>query len=110
VRIDRRAALDLLPGQVHAQDFSGLLDVANRMRREDHLTPWQPGTRIRDQIANRPVLILKIEVFDVADVAISRTELVSVQLSNTSQHSWHSWILRFTVIAASCNGRLPSYE
>jgi hypothetical protein len=46
------------------------------MGREEHLPPRQPGTRVGDQIPNRPVLVIKIEIVDMADFAIQRSEFV----------------------------------
>ena len=79
VRLNRRAVLNLFPGQIHEQELSGLMETAEGMGRDEHLPPRQPGTRVRDHITNRPVLIVKIEILHMADFAIRRAEFVSVQ-------------------------------
>src|ERR1019366_5236605 len=83
VRLNRRAVLNLLSGQVHQKEFSGLVEITEDLGRDEHLSPWQPGTCIGDHITNGPGMIVKIEVFHVADFAIRRTEFVSVKLFNT---------------------------
>ena len=84
MRLNRRAVLNLFPGQIHEQDFSGLIKTAEGMGRDEHLAPRQPGTCVRDHVTNHPVLIVKIEILHMADFAIRRTEFVSVKLFNAS--------------------------
>ena len=78
VRLNRRTVLNLFPGQIHAQDFSGVMQAAKGMGREQHLPPRQPVARVRDHITHRPVLIVKIKILHMADFAIRRAEFVSV--------------------------------
>jgi len=80
VRLDRRAVLNLLPGQLYPQDFSVVMETAKGMGREKHLPPRQPRARVRDQITDRPVLVVKIKILHMADVAIRCAEFVPVQL------------------------------
>ena len=78
MRLDQGAVLNLFPSQVYAQDIFGQNQGAERMGREQHLQPRQPGTRVRDHIANPPVLVVKVKILDVPDFAIRRSEFVPV--------------------------------
>jgi hypothetical protein len=86
VRLNRRTVFDLLPSQIHEQDFSALMEAAESMGSEEHHAPQYPGTSVHDNIPNSPVLIVKIKVLHVAYFAIQRVEYFIVKLFNTLEH------------------------
>jgi hypothetical protein len=65
------------------------MEIAKGVGRDKDLTPWQPGTGVRDQIAYRPLLVVKVEVLDMSDFTVGRTECVPVQLLDASYHDGH---------------------
>lgn len=84
VRVDGRAVLDLVAGQVDEEGFAGVMKFAKGVGREQHFTPRQPGTGVGDQVAHHPVLVVEIEVLHVADFAIRGSEFIAVELFETA--------------------------
>ena len=78
VQFYRRTGLDLFPGEVDGQNFDGLMETAEGVGREEHLTSRQPGTGVGNHIPHRPVLVIKIKILHLADFAVQCPEFVSV--------------------------------
>jgi hypothetical protein len=80
MHIDRRTVLDLFFVKVDVQNFFVMIQLAERMRRQKDETARQPGSGVRNEIANHPVLIVKVEIFHMAHFAIQRRKGVVVDL------------------------------
>jgi hypothetical protein len=62
-----------------------LVQFAECVRGKQNKTTGQPGPRVRDGVADTQILSSKVEVPDVADVAIQRGEFVAVQVLGVLQ-------------------------
>ena len=60
--------------------------VGKNMRRNQYQASRQPRAGVHDHVTNRPVLVVEVEVLNVADFAIGGSEFVSVQLFDAAQH------------------------
>ena len=70
MRVDARAALHLRPGE---RDVDGVVlpvDPAHGDRRDQDAPSREPVGRVHHEVADRPRLIVEVELLDVTDVAV----------------------------------------
>jgi hypothetical protein len=58
----------------------------HRIRGDQYLATGQPGSRVGDQIANRPVLVVEVEFLDLADFPVAAVQGVPLEGLGFAKH------------------------
>jgi len=80
VRIDRGTVFDLLARQVDGENLSIVVQMPESMGREQDLAPGQPCACVCRKVADGPGLVVKIEIFNVANCAVGSGEFMAANL------------------------------
>src|SRR6185312_2683815 len=70
VGIDGRACLDLLLVQSDVDHTLFPVDALHGNRRDQHLAPAEPVSRVDYQIADSPAMVVEVDVLDSADLPV----------------------------------------
>jgi hypothetical protein len=79
--IDRRAVTDLLPGQIHLETVIFFIDPGHGWRCNQDVLAQQPASGMDDEITYRPVVVIKIELFQLTDFPVTRLQGIPGQIT-----------------------------
>jgi hypothetical protein len=77
VTVQGWTVLNLLFGQIDGDVVLFFTHGGQRIRRDQHLPFRKPVSCVNDQIANRPVLVIEVEFFDLTYFTVEAVQFVT---------------------------------
>ena len=87
--------------QVHRHELTRPLQAVNPMRRDEYLVSEPPDASVIDGEADRPSVVVEVEVLDMNVGAIGRADEAFLKVLRASQHAALS-LMEPTVVIGPC--------